>query len=84
MKNVILLEKDIEHFQALIDSHGAFTNAASPEVIALFLSNKHYKTQYKYLETLREAMRVKYKTIVNAGFILQLDGCQKNAIGFKF
>jgi 5-methyltetrahydropteroyltriglutamate--homocysteine methyltransferase len=50
-----------------------FMNAASPGVIALFLPNKHYKTQDEYLEALAEAMQPEYEAIVAAGFILQLD-----------
>ncbi len=76
VKSSLPLEKDIEHFQAAIDKHqphDVFMNAASPGVIALFLPNKHYKTQDEYLEALAEAMRPEYEAIVNAGFILQLD-----------
>ena len=67
---------DIENFQEAIDKHqphDQFMNAASPGVIALFLPNKHYKTQDEYLEALAEAMRPEYEAIVKAGFILQLD-----------
>lgn len=76
VKSTIPLEKDIAHFQAAIDKHQPhdfFMNAATPGVIALFLPNKHYKTQDEYLEALAEAMRPEYEAIVNAGFILQLD-----------
>jgi 5-methyltetrahydropteroyltriglutamate--homocysteine methyltransferase len=70
------LKDDIENFQEAIDKHqphDTFMNAASPGVIALFLPNKHYKTQDEYLEALAEAMRPEYEAIVAAGFILQLD-----------
>ena len=76
VRSTIPLEEDITNFRAAIDSHqptDAFMNAASPGVIALFLPNKHYKTQDEYLEALAEAMRVEYEAIVKAGFILQLD-----------
>lgn len=76
VKSMLPLEKDVEHFQLAIDKHqptDAFMNAASPGVIALFLPNKHYKTQDEYLEALAEAMRPEYEAIVEAGFILQLD-----------
>lgn len=76
VKSTLPLEKDLAHFQAAIDQHqptDAFMNAASPGVIALFLPNKHYKTQDEYLEALAEAMRPEYEAIVAAGFILQLD-----------
>ena len=76
VKSTLPLEEDIANFQAAINAHkpvGTFMNAASPGVIALFLPNKHYKTQDEYLEALAEAMRPEYEAIVAAGFILQLD-----------
>jgi 5-methyltetrahydropteroyltriglutamate--homocysteine methyltransferase len=76
VKSVLPLEQDVAHFKAAIQQHkpfGTFMNAASPGVIALFLPNKHYKTQDEYLEALAEAMRPEYEAIVAAGFILQLD-----------
>lgn len=51
----------------------AFLNAASPGVIALFQPNGHYPTQDAYLDALSAAMRSEYETIVDAGFILQID-----------
>ncbi|MEO0041443.1 MAG: hypothetical protein RL329_891 [Bacteroidota bacterium] len=76
VKSVLPLEQDVAHFKAAIQQHkpfDTFMNAASPGVIALFLPNKHYKTQDEYLEALAEAMRPEYEAIVAAGFILQLD-----------
>ena len=52
---------------------GAFMNAASPGVIALFQPNEFYPTHQAYLEALAEAMRPEYEAIVAAGFLLQLD-----------
>lgn len=52
---------------------GAFMNAASPGVIALFQPNEFYSTQDEYLEALAEAMRPEYEAIVAQGFLLQLD-----------
>lgn len=76
VKSRLPLKEDIANFRAAISKHnpvGAFMNAASPGVIALFLQNKHYKTQEEYLEALAEAMRPEYEAIVAAGFTLQLD-----------
>jgi 5-methyltetrahydropteroyltriglutamate--homocysteine methyltransferase len=70
------LERDIAHLDAAVAKHqpaGAFLNAASPGVIALFQPNDHYATQDQYLEALAEAMRPEYERIVAAGYILQLD-----------
>jgi 5-methyltetrahydropteroyltriglutamate--homocysteine methyltransferase len=76
VKSTLPLEQDVAHFKAATKKHkpvDTFMNAASPGVIALFLPNKHYKTQDEYLEALAEAMRPEYEAIVAAGFMLQLD-----------
>ena len=70
------LEDDVAHLQRAIKRHapaGAFMNAASPGVIALFQPNDFYPTQDAYLEALAEAMRPEYEAIVAAGLTLQLD-----------
>jgi 5-methyltetrahydropteroyltriglutamate--homocysteine methyltransferase len=70
------LEEDIRNLHAATAKHapqGAFMNAASPGVIALFQPNDFYPTQDAYLEALAEAMRPEYEAIVSAGLILQLD-----------
>lgn len=71
------LKDDIRRFRAALDAcrpmDGAFLNAASPGVIALFQPNDHYPDDDSYLEALAEAMRPEYEAIVAAGFILQLD-----------
>ncbi len=70
------LEADLAHLTTATSAHrptGAFMNAASPGVIALFQPNRHYATQDAYLEALAEAMRPEYEAIVAAGFVLQLD-----------
>lgn len=76
VKSTLPLEEDIANFKTALNKHQpveGFMNAASPGVIALFLPNKHYKTQDEYLKALAEAMRPEYEAIVAAGFILQLD-----------
>ena len=70
------LADDIRRLAAATAGHptaGAFMNAASPGVIALFQPNEYYSTQDEYLEALAEAMRPEYEGIVAAGLILQLD-----------
>lgn len=70
------LDADVAHMKHAIAEHkptGAFMNAASPGVIALFQPNDFYPTQDGYLEALAEAMRPEYEAIVAAGFVLQLD-----------
>lgn len=75
-KTLAPLLDDIENLREAVNRSapaGAFMNAASPGVIALFQPNEFYSTQDEYLEALAEAMRPEYEAIVAAGFILQLD-----------
>jgi 5-methyltetrahydropteroyltriglutamate--homocysteine methyltransferase len=50
----------------------AFITAVSPATLQI-LANEHYKTQRDYTWALAEAISEEYKTIVDAGFILQID-----------
>jgi 5-methyltetrahydropteroyltriglutamate--homocysteine methyltransferase len=52
---------------------GAFMNAPSPGIIALFAPNEHYATVDEYLDALGAAMRTEYEAIVAAGLVLQVD-----------
>jgi 5-methyltetrahydropteroyltriglutamate--homocysteine methyltransferase len=75
-KTLAPLKEDLSRFHAALDAHrpaGAFMNAASPGVIALFQPDRHYGNDDAYLEALAEAMRPEYEAIVAAGLILQLD-----------
>ena len=70
------LATDIGNLNAAVASTrptGAFMNAASPGVIALFQPNDYYRTQDEYLEALAAALQSEYEAIVNAGIILQID-----------
>ena len=70
------LHDDLRRLEAARAKHsptGAFMNAASPGVIALFQPNDFYPDDDAYLEALAEAMRPEYEAIVAAGLILQLD-----------
>ena len=62
-KTLAPLEEDVAHLQHALAEHkptGAFMNAASPGVIALFQPNDFYPSQDAYLEALAEAMRPEY------------------------
>ncbi|UWQ20924.1 cobalamin-independent methionine synthase II family protein [Jannaschia sp. W003] len=70
------LLKDIGNLKAAMAAHGArdgFMNAASPGLISLFLQNAHYPSREAYLAALADAMAEEYRTIVDAGLMLQLD-----------
>lgn len=75
-KTLAPLRADLRHLESAAAAHrpaGAFMNAASPGVIALFQPDTHYGAPDAYLEALAEAMRPEYEAIVAAGFTLQLD-----------
>ena len=63
-----------------VNSEEAFMTAASPGVIALFLTNQHYPSREAYLSVLVNLMKEEYKAIVDAGFLLQVD-CPDLAMG---
>lgn len=72
------LHDDIRRFKAALAEHGgegtqAFMNAASPGLITAFQVNRHYPSHEAYLADLVDAMREEYETIVDEGFLLQLD-----------
>ena len=70
------LQKDIDNLKDAVARHGAsegFMNAASPGVISLFLQNDFYPSRDAYLAALADAMAEEYRTIVDAGLLLQLD-----------
>lgn len=76
VKNEAPLKEDLYNLSRAVAKHrptGAFMNAASPGVIALFQPNHHYPSHESYLSALGSAMRSEYEAIVGAGFLLQLD-----------
>jgi 5-methyltetrahydropteroyltriglutamate--homocysteine methyltransferase len=52
---------------------GAFMNAPSPGIIALFQPNEYYPSLEEYLDAISEAMKTEYEAIVAAGIQLQID-----------
>ena len=70
------LEKDLSRFKGAMDKNAVsqgFMTSASPSVIALFMQNNYYQDRETYLWALADLMQKEYETIVDAGFILQLD-----------
>jgi 5-methyltetrahydropteroyltriglutamate--homocysteine methyltransferase len=55
-----------------VPTEDAFITAVSPATLQI-LPNEHYGNQEDYTWALAEAIREEYKTIVDAGFILQID-----------
>jgi 5-methyltetrahydropteroyltriglutamate--homocysteine methyltransferase len=50
-----------------------FMTAASPGLVPVFQTNRHYPTHEAYVEAIAAAMQEEYEAIANAGFVLQLD-----------
>jgi 5-methyltetrahydropteroyltriglutamate--homocysteine methyltransferase len=70
------LKRDIDNLKAAlagVRAEEVFMPAISPSNIEDWQSNAYYKTQEDYLFAIAEAMREEYETIVEAGFILQID-----------
>lgn len=77
------VRRDVANLRAAAERAGAerlFMTAASPGVISLFLPNLFYPSREAYLVALADAMRTEYRTIADAGFIVQLD-CPDLAMG---
>ena len=77
------LTADLKRFRAALDAAGireGFMNAASPGVIAVFQPDEYYHSPVRYLGALADAMRDVYRSIIEAGFILQID-CPDLAMG---
>ena len=71
-----LLERDIADLRAALDGRevaGAFMNAPSPGIVALFCPDEHYGSLDEYLDAIADAMKVEYEAIVAAGLLLQID-----------
>ncbi len=77
------LAADLRRFRAALDAAGiaeGFMNAASPGVIAVFQTDEYYRSPDRYLGALADAMQDEYRSIIEAGFILQID-CPDLAMG---
>src|SRR3954465_7547007 len=65
-------------FRTTLDATGnpfvePFLTAPSPGMVSAIVKNEHYKTEEEFLGALGRALRVEYKSIADAGFLLQLD-----------
>lgn len=70
------LRADIQNLKAALKNAKAedtFLTAISPSNLELYYENRHYRSGEEYLAALADAMRVEYLTIVDAGFVLQID-----------
>jgi 5-methyltetrahydropteroyltriglutamate--homocysteine methyltransferase len=70
------VQTDIANFKAALQGQPfeeAFIPAVAPGTIELQRANHYYRTEEEYLWALADAMKTEYRTIVEAGFILQID-----------
>jgi 5-methyltetrahydropteroyltriglutamate--homocysteine methyltransferase len=77
-KGTAAIERQLDCFKAAIARSGvavdeAFVPALAPGWLDHFIYNEHYKTDEAFVYALADAMRDKYRAIVAAGFILQID-----------
>jgi 5-methyltetrahydropteroyltriglutamate--homocysteine methyltransferase len=70
------LDRDIAHLKAATAKSkpaDVFMTAPSPGILTRFIINLHYPTEEAYVEALAEVLKVEYRAIVEAGFVLQID-----------
>jgi 5-methyltetrahydropteroyltriglutamate--homocysteine methyltransferase len=70
------LDRDLAHLKAAVDKSKpaeAFMTAPSPGILTRFIINLHYPTEEAYVAALADVLKVEYRAIVEAGFILQID-----------
>jgi 5-methyltetrahydropteroyltriglutamate--homocysteine methyltransferase len=70
------LERDIANLKAALGGLSpadVFMPAISPANVEDWQKNAYYKTQEEFLFAIAEAMREEYRTIVEAGFLVQID-----------
>jgi 5-methyltetrahydropteroyltriglutamate--homocysteine methyltransferase len=70
------LERDIENFKSAL--HGvevveAFLPVAAPASVIPDRKNEYYRSDEELIRAIGAAMRTEYRTIIDAGFLLQLD-----------
>ena len=73
------LHTDLDNLKNAVAKVGpvdAFVPSISPANIEDWNFNEYYKSQEEYLFAIADAMRVEYRAIADAGFILQIDDPQ--------
>ena len=70
------LKSEIDDFKAALQGQtyeGAFLPAIAPGTIEHWMKNDYYPSDETYLLAIADAMHEEYETIVDAGFLLQID-----------
>ena len=78
------LKRDIDNFKTALKAvnvEEAFLPVAAPASVIPDRKNEYYKSDDELQAAIAEAMRTEYKTIIDAGFLLQLDDA-RNAVTY--
>jgi 5-methyltetrahydropteroyltriglutamate--homocysteine methyltransferase len=70
------LERELDMLRSALGADGpqdAFVTSTAPASIEVGRVNEYYDSDEEFLFALADALRVEYETIVNAGFVLQID-----------
>ena len=68
------LKREIELFRAAVSpGTEAFITSTAPASLEPYRRNEYYKSQEEFIFAIAEAMRTEYQTIIDAGFVLQVD-----------
>jgi len=70
------LDRDLAHLKtaaAKAKPTDVFMTAPSPGILTRFIINLHYPSEEAYVEALADVLKVEYRAIVEAGFVLQID-----------
>jgi 5-methyltetrahydropteroyltriglutamate--homocysteine methyltransferase len=70
------LDRDLAHLKAAaakLKPTEVFMTAPSPGILTRFIINLHYPTEEAYVAALADVLKVEYRAIVEAGFVLQID-----------
>jgi 5-methyltetrahydropteroyltriglutamate--homocysteine methyltransferase len=70
------VERDLAHLKAAAAKSkptDVFMTAPSPGILTRFIINLHYPNEDAYVAALADVLKVEYRAIVEAGFVLQID-----------
>jgi 5-methyltetrahydropteroyltriglutamate--homocysteine methyltransferase len=70
------VERDLAHLKAVAAKSkptDMFMTAPSPGILTRFIINLHYPNEEAYVAALADVLRIEYRAIVEAGFVLQID-----------
>ena len=70
------VERDLAHLKAAAAKSkptDVFMTAPSPGILTRFIINLHYPNEDTYVAALADVLKIEYRAIVEAGFVLQID-----------